>query len=513
MLLTKSDLASFRQCPRRLWLEKHSPQHADAGSRDNWRRARDGLLVGEKAREALGGAVVWPQAQESIEKSARIALELLSKSPGMPAVEVQLLHGELAARADALIPSGAGYVLQETKASTFPLKKDKTTPDTVDLHLLEDVAIQVWAMKTSGLTLDRAELNLLNGQWRYPGGGDYRGLFRPFVLGKELDAHVAEVPNWVRGAQATVQGEMPNLSVGTHCVNPYPCPFAKYCDSLEPPGPEHPIDLLPGSAGKNLARKLRDAKGYSSILDPSPEELTGKDQDVYRRIQAAHRSGQPILEKAAGDPFKTLGWPRFYLDFEGIDLAVPIWKGVRPYEQVPFQWSCHIEDASGTFHHKEFLDVSGGDPSTKFVASLLETIPPDLAGPIFVYNKTYEDGRLRDLAIRLPQHERSLQRLRDRLVDLFPLVRSSYYHPHMRGSFSIKAVLPTIAPELDYGELEGVSDGTAAQVAYINAALDSRSSQDRKEMLENGLRQYCKQDTWAMVEVAYKLQRQSRPKP
>jgi hypothetical protein len=178
---------------------------------------------------------------------------------------------------------------------------------------------------------------------------------------------------------------------------------------------------------------------------------------------------------------------------------------------VPFQWSCHIEHQSGEFAHREFLDLSGNDPSLPCIESVLQAIPPEGTEPIFVYSRPYEEGRLRELGERHPAHATNLQRLIARLVDLLPLVRSSYYHPAMRGSFSIKKVLPTIAPDLDYGELGGVSDGTAAQVAYLYAVFEPGMTAERKEQYRRELLKYCARDTWAMVEVAWFLQRRGRP--
>jgi hypothetical protein len=229
-------------------------------------------------------------------------------------------------------------------------------------------------------------------------------------------------------------------------------------------------------------------------------------------MQTAHRTGDAILEWDSAAALEGLPYPRHYFDFEGIDLPVPHWPGVRPYEQIPFQWSCHIESAPGVFRHAEFLDLSGGDPSIPCVQHMLETISPDGLGPIFVYFQTYEEGRLKELAQRHPQYAADLNRYIERLVDLHPLVRKHYYHPAMRGSFSIKRVLPTIAPDLDYAALGEVSDGIAAQVAYLYAAFDQETSVERKQALRESLLIYCKQDTWAMVEVAYHLQRKGRPK-
>jgi hypothetical protein len=186
---------------------------------------------------------------------------------------------------------------------------------------------------------------------------------------------------------------------------------------------------------------------------------------------------------------------------------------VRPYEQIPFQWSCHIERAPGIFEHVEFLDLSGDDPSVPCIERMLEAMPPDGPGPIFVYYQVYEAGRLRELAGRHPQYRAQIEQYLARLVDLHPIVRDNYYHPAMRGSFSIKAVLPTIAPDLDYDKLDEVTDGTAAQVAYLYAALDPQTTPDRKAELRDRLLVYCKQDTWAMVEVAHFLQRLARPPP
>lgn len=204
-------------------------------------------------------------------------------------------------------------------------------------------------------------------------------------------------------------------------------------------------------------------------------------------------------------------YPRYFFDFEGIDLPVPRWRGVRPYEQIPFQWSCHIERSHGVFEHGEFLDLTGNDPSLGCIQRMNEIINPDDGGPIFVYFATYEKGRLEGLAERHPEHANLLNKFITRLVDLLPLVKNHYYHPRMNGSFSIKKVLPVVAPELNYDELDEVQEGTGAQVAYIEAALNQNTAPDRKADLERKLRVYCKQDTWAMVEIAYFLAETGRP--
>jgi Domain of unknown function(DUF2779) len=511
-MLTKSDLASFRQCPRRLWLEHHRPDLIPQNDPTLWRRANDGNIVGAKARELLGPNVIWLNGQDDRCAAASTARAQLSAVPNQPAVEVPMFRDGLYARADALLPSPTGgYVLRETKASTFPLKPDKLTPGKPKEHHLDDVAIQVWIYQATGWPLAGAELNLLNNQWRYPGNNDYSGLFRQLSVTADIQTRVPEVPNWHAASQRVLAGAMPDIQTGKQCTMPYECPFHDHCTTLDTPGPEHPLTLLPGSGGKNLAKKLNEKHGYTALHEPQPSELTGADAALFCRIQMAHRTVQPILEPDSVAPFAARPYPRYYFDFEGIDLPIPRWVGVRPYEQIPFQWSCHIERSPGIFEHAEFLDLSGDDPSIPCFERMLAAIPPDGPGPIFVYFQTYEVGRLRELAERHPQYRSQVDQYLARIVDLHPIVRDHYYHPAMRGSFSIKAVLPTIAPNLDYENLDEVTDGTAAQVAYLYAALDPQTTPARKAKLRDRLIIYCKQDTWAMIEVAHFLQKLPRP--
>jgi hypothetical protein len=268
--------------------------------------------------------------------------------------------------------------------------------------------------------------------------------------------------------------------------------------------------LLPDLAGKRLAQRLKEEKGYVSILEPTPEELTGNAAALYRRIQAAHRSGTAQLDIKARAIVGAVLYPRYYFDFEGIDLPVPRWEGVRPYEQIPFQWSCHIEHAPGEFTHAEFLDLSGDDPSVACIAAMNATIDAADHGPIVVYNATYEQTRLQHLALRHPEYAELLNGYIGRLMDLLPIVKDNFYDARMRGSFSIKKVLAVVAPELKYEELEEVQEGTGAQVAYMQAIFENPSP-ERISEIDRRLRVYCRQDTWAMVEIMHFLAGQPRP--
>jgi hypothetical protein len=516
MMITKSHIQSHLQCPRRLWLEIHQPGDDVAKDAQSLRRANDGDEVGAKARAAVGANPLWPATHDDKAVACQMAIAQLAANPDKAAVEVPLTSGDFYARTDALIPAFAGhYVLQETKASSFPLKDDKVTPAKPEAHHLDDIAIQAWAMQGAGIQMERAELNLLNSQWRYPGENDYSGLFRQLDVTEQVIHILPRVEEWVSEARATIAlKEMPEATTGKQCQKPHACPFEDRCKAMEPSGAENPISLLPDIGGKSLAKKLA-AKGIVSLTETPEDELVSSDASrtaLYHRMRRAHRAKSPELELSARDVIDALPYPRYYFDFEGIDLAIPIWRGVRPFEQIPFQWSCHIQrEADGAFEHEEFLDITGLDPSLVCIEAMRSMFGEGPGGPILVYFATYEKGRLQELGIRHPEHKAMLDCWIERLVDLLPIVKAHYYHPVMRGSFSIKKVLKAMAPELDYSELEGVQDGVGAQLAYIEAALNPDTPAVRKQAIEKALRVYCGRDTWAMVVVAHHLARRTCP--
>jgi hypothetical protein len=196
-----------------------------------------------------------------------------------------------------------------------------------------------------------------------------------------------------------------------------------------------------------------------------------------------------------------LPYPSYYLDFETIGFAIPRWAGTRPYQQVPFQWSLHIEGRDGSLSHKEFLDLTGDFPARAAAEALLAAA--GRTGPVFMYTG-FERTCINNLADLCPDLRKELMALADRLVDLHPIVKDNYYHPDMQGSWSIKAVLPTIAPELDYSKLGEIQEGTAAQQAYVEAISPDTQIATR-EAIQNSLLDYCKHDTLAMVAVARHL--------
>jgi len=469
---------SFRQCPKRLWLEKHRPELAEEIPGQQAAFAT-GHEVGEIARHLYdrSGEGILIGYDEGLKAALQRTTEVLARRSIAPVFEATFQRDGLLVRADVLERGPAGPRLVEVKAST----------DVKPEHV-EDCAIQSWVLEASAARPRSVSLAHVNNQFTYGGDGAYEGL----LVEQELTGDVApvrqQVPGWVRSAKRVLSGAEPKAAIGSRCWTPYECPFQDHCW----PRTDYPLTGLPG-LGRRLDAVL--AEGFRDVRELEDRHLTTDDQ---HRVHEAARSGHASLSTAARDELALHPHPRFYLDFETISFAIPRWPGTRPYQQLPFQFSVHVEGAGGGLQHAEFLDLSGDNPARAVARALLEATRGD--GPVFMYT-SFERRCIATLAGFCPDLAPDLEALGSRLVDLHPIVKRNYYHPAMHGSWSIKAVLPTIAPELDYESLGEIREGGAAQQAYAEAT-DPRTTHERRSALREALLAYCRHDTEAMVVLA-----------
>ena len=480
--LSKSKLLAFRQCPKRLWLEIHSPQlREDSGA--TLANYATGHQVGDVAQQIydpqLRGQLINPQVEGFDEAFARTQALLRSSQP---IFEAGFRAEGALAFADVLLPAGKGWRMVEVKSST----------SMKDYHR-DDAAVQAFVARACSVPLYSIALAHIDNQWIYPGGGDYQGLLVEVDLTDEAFARTDEVRGWIADAQAVVaRKKAPRTATGAQCSDPYECGFLAHCQSQEPQA-EHPVHWLP-RRGSALKAHI-ETRGTRELRD-LPDDLLNPTQ---QRVKAATLSGQAFFDQnAAAQALAGHKLPGFFLDFETIQFGVPIWQGTRPYQQMPFQFSVHRLGRTGRVAHQAFLDLTGGNPSLPFAQALLAACGE--RGPVFVYNAAFEQTRIRELAERHPRLAPALHAINDRIVDLLPVARQHYYHPSQQGSWSIKAVLPALCPDLRYDNLDGVQDGGAAQQAYLEAIAPATSAA-RKAELERQLLAYCRLDTWAMVRL------------
>ena len=239
------------------------------------------------------------------------------------------------------------------------------------------------------------------------------------------------------------------------------------------------------------------AAGYRDLRDVPRDQLTRPD---HQRIQAVTESGRPLLDPEARDFARGLGWPRNFLDFETVGAAVPLFPGTRPYEAIPFQFSCLVEHADGRLEQRGFLDLGGANPARPCAEALLAALGGE--GPILVYTG-YEQRVIDGLGARFPDLEPALRGLARRLVDLHPVTHRHFYHPDLLGSWSLKKLLPVVAPDLSYASGE-IQDGNTASAAYLEA-WSPDTGPERRAVLAAELTRYCALDTEGLRRLVHYL--------
>ena len=443
----------------------------------------EGTDFGVLAQELLGGGFLVAADHRHVNEALTETVELLTRPiDEAPMIfEPAFSHEGVRVRVDAYQRHADGDTLIEVK-STAGVKTE---------HIW-DCAIQTWVARGSGRNVTRVMLGHADTSFVYSREGDYQGLLKLADITAEVEAIIDQIPDIVHELQAVAIGDKPDITTGTHCTTPYGCPFIDYCSIGEPAPAEFPVNLLP--RGGVLIDRLIEA-GYADLRDVPTTELKS---EIHLRVAEVSRTGFTYISTELNDLLEEIAYPRYYLDFETISFIVPRWLGTRSFQQVPFQYSCHIETKNGEIEHRQFLDVTGDSPMLGFIEQLIQDT--GTKGAIVVWNQGFESSRLSDLAAMYPKYAKKLQAIIKRMVDLLPMYRKHYYHRDMRGSWSIKNVLPTIAPDLDYSDLT-VSGGMAAQEAY-KEILSSETSADDKIAIKKSLLAYCERDTLAMISLA-----------
>ena len=472
--LSKSRILSGLQCVKRLHQEIHH-QKRSKDSDTTEHIFEQGNKIGELAcRQYPNGILI---ERKPLNLAIKKTAELLKDPDCPPLFEATFEHEGVLIQADILIPGKEGVEIIEVKSST---KIKKPT-------YLQDCAVQHWVITGAGYHIKRMELAHVNNQFVYEGKGNYDGLLKHVDVLEEISPYISQVSGWVEQFKTMLENEEPEMPVGPHCNKPYSCSFKDHCYAALG---EWPITDLPNL--RELAFELQE-EGLTDIRNIPENRLQNTKQNRVRRVIS---NQVPELDPQASVELSKLRYPRNYIDFETITFAIPIWEGTRPFEQLPFQWSCHIEASPGNIDHFEFLDTSGNPPMKNFTENLIAAI--DNEGPVLVYS-SFEGRILSEMVNRYPHLSEIIEGIKARLFDLLSLTQKYYCHPEMRGSWSIKSVLPTVASELDYGNLE-VQTGQAAQQKFLELLTPKINDID----LEKGrteLLQYCERDTWAMVKL------------
>jgi hypothetical protein len=466
--LNKSQYLTGKGCPRALWLDVHKREGREVDAATQL-LLDEGRLVGEWARACFpGGVLVEGVAHaEAVETTRRLMAD-----PGVRAIfEGAFECAGLRVRADILVRQGEGWNLIEVKSSTSAREEH-----------LEDVALTRHVAAASGWRIASCTLRLVSRDFRM-------GMpVEAFFSDRDVTGETALDPEEVEARTGSLlnalgQASRPEVPIGLHCRN-----CAHYDECI----PDGHVLSLPRLSEKKFG-ELCALKVELIEQIPDRFSLTV----VQRRMRDALKTGRPQAEPGLAHALNGMIYPLFFLDFESVGAAFPLYPAVAPHEQVPTQYSVHVLRGPGASpEHREFLHEDRSDPRRPLAERLIKDL--DLKGGVVVYSG-YEGRMISGLAERFPDLAPALEGLKGRLFDLCRALQGHFYHPAFGGSFSIKQALPALVPELGYDDLV-ISDGLGAAAAY-REMIEAGTTAGRKQEIAQDLRVYCARDSLAMVRL------------
>jgi hypothetical protein len=483
--ISKSKYLAGLQCSKLLWYHYNAKEKIPAPDAATQAIFDQGHQVGELAKSLFPGGV---EVAKGVADFGQVLPESL-KAVGLrrPLFEPAFKHGNAFARADILNPVGRDqWEIVEVKSST--------EVKGVNLH---DLALQWYTYEGAGLKIRRSYLMYINNQYVRRGKIDPGQLFVREDVTTQVTGLLPEVENNLKRMMDVIRlRRHPDIRIGSHCSDPYGCPLQDLCWAYLP---DHSVVTM-----YRLGRKAFDLLngGVQKLVDiPADFGLT-----AHQRIQQqAVGSGRPVFDRAGIAAFlESLEYPLYYLDFETFNSAIPLFDEVRPYQQIPFQFSLHIVASKGDRpEHHSYLADGAVDPRPEILARLRRLLGRN--GSIVSYNASFERGRLSEACEVYPEYRTWWEKTEPRVVDLLEPFRSFYYyHPDQQGSASMKVVLPVLTGKGYVGL--AIADGEAASREFLRVTLTDVDLFER-ERVRQQLEEYCALDTLGMVEIVRALEK------
>jgi CRISPR/Cas system-associated exonuclease Cas4 (RecB family) len=493
--LSKSRFIAGLHCKRQLWMLANRPQDQRESTPAEIHRMEFGTAFGRDVTKLLvDGVEITADHQHPQEALDETVAQLGGDAPAL--FEAAFLHHEVLIRADILKRSesisGAWDLIEVKSSSNSASSRQKNLK-----KYISDMAVQLYVLEGAGLAVDSISIAWVNSGYERMGELDWDQLVafedhssavraRAAKIGKELEHFLDMIE----------QPAMPGVVYGkTKCEE---CPFSEFCWSAEP---DDSVIHIPRINAKRLGEL--GALGVSRIREiPADYKLTKNQEPIREALR--YPAGKLVQRDPLAQWLENLEYPIHYFDFETWNPCIPPFDKTRPYMQIPFQYSVHIQDEpGGEPSHREFLANTPGDPRPELIASMLKDLGD--SGSIVVHHAEFETKRIRELADYSPSHASALMGLLDRIEDTeIPFKKNWYLHPGLMGRSSIKVVLPTLVPKLSYAEME-IAEGQSAARCF-EEMYEGRRRGDAVESARRNLLDYCQMDTLAMVRIVEKLQ-------
>lgn len=486
--LSKSTFLRGTQCQKSLYLHWHRPELRDPISPMQQAIFSQGTDVGKLAQRLFpGGVDAGIHVPDNYAKSIEMTSQLVSEGTDV-IYEAGFSINNLHCFVDILVRDGDSWKAYEVKSST----------NLKPVNLL-DAAFQYHVMTSTGLKVNEISLVVLNSSYERIGPIDIDALFKIEPVTAQVIKLQSRVLKDIHNFLATLEStSVPDTDIGPHCFDPYDCDFHGHCWQHIPEYSIFDISRLSGQKKWELYRM-----GILKFEDIPPDYRLNVAQ--WQQVKAELKNEKHINRDAISKFVNGLQYPLYFLDFESFQPAVPLFDHSRPYQQIVFQYSLHIQESpSAELQHRYFLaEADGHDPRIPFIRSLIQDV--GTSGHIIVFNRSFEASRLNEIAACFPEFHKEVIKIISRIKDMMPLFQQRHYYvPEMRGSYSIKQVLPALVPGFAYHDL-AIADGGSASLAFTSLMSETdpvKIMETRQNLLD-----YCKLDTLAMVEILKVLKR------
>ena len=495
MYLTKTDFVHYLQCPRSLWLLKHKPEMYPYKEFSDFLKkiAREGYEVERYAQMLFSEGMSMPSVGATALTKTKEAVT--AHTPVLFQATVQTKDG-LFARADILEHSNnTAYTLYEVK-STNAIKRDKKR------NHLKDACFQKIAFERSGIPIDKVYIVHTNKEYVRELEVDPQQLLKKTDITDQVKEVYHETEVEIHNALSLLREE--EIEEGGCCC--FRKTKSNHCDAFE---------YFNGALEERSVWEIGNIreKKLCTMLDCNIQKMEDITEDIELNERQCRQvrsviEGKPLIDgEKIKNMLEDLVFPLYFFDYEAASSAVPKIIGTKPWQQIPFQYSLHIVNADNTRTHKEYLNetLSGAE---KILHSLCEAVGD--VGSVVSWHASYEKTMNREMAKKYPKYAKKLQDINERMFDLEDIFKEAYTDAAFCGSTSIKKVLPILCPHLSYKNLE-VQDGTQAMEQWFTM-VDKDTDKKTAATIKQNLLEYCKLDTFAMVELYNAIARIATPK-
>ena len=475
--ISKSDYVLGTKCPNALWFKRF---RKDLQPEMNQAVLDRGTEIGILAQNRFPGGVVITAMPWDYEAIYRTQDAIRANEPYIYEATLGTETGEYC----------AVDILRNNDDGTWDIIEVKSTTSPHDYHII-DASFQRYVFIKSGVKIRNCFIMTLNPEYVRHGDVDLDELFALHDVTDDLQ-DIETVQSEAARIRAILDGPELGIAISkTKCNKFYECGYKCHCWKNVP---QYSVfDAFKGALADDVYSE------YGADLRNVPADVREKQMhpgDIEAFLDNADVINKDILRNFTNQ----LRWPLYYLDYESIMPAVPMFDNSRPYQQICFQFSLHVQRTpGGELEHYEYLhNEPNTDPRPGLIKKLIETIGD--SGSVIVYNQGFEQGRNTEMGRDFPEYADQLNAINDRMVDLLiPFRERGLYRPCQKGSASIKQTLPAFVPEMSYANL-GIHNGTEASDQFMAFMTGKQTAEQTKEMMAN-LHEYCGQDTMAMVRL------------